>query len=794
MKPELFLENNISILPIDHEKRPVGEWKEYQTRIITLDEAKQKFRNSRVKGLGAICGHISLGLECLDFDMKNDNTGDVYDKFVARVKLERPDLYNRMAIVATRNNGYHWIYRCPESIRDGLHLARRPATDQEKLETNERVKVLIETRGEGQYFVTVPSNGYNLLQNKPWDPPLISGEEKNFLYYTAQSFNSYFEQPKLKSSESVTQDENDPLTAFNKDGNIIPYLQDEGWTIIEDSPDWVSLKRPGNTTAAHSAYFFKDNNIFFVHSTSTIFDPERGYSQSGVYATLKCEGNFNQARKELAELGFGNLEAFRLPDTQVLEAADDKDRGALRLLLQAFSDKYRYNTTEKQWYRYTDGVWDENGGRQAGLEFADYLVEEYRRVLNDVRAKKALLGVKKKDEDDSITLERAKVDEQEKSLYSQITRYNTVSGMKDLELVCSLSPEFYLTNREFDAAPELINFINGTYDVEKDQFYEHSPSHLLTQQIKYNYNPAAKCPKWLEFLDTTFNGDQELIKFIQMSVGYSFTGYIDIQALWFAYGKGANGKSTFFTAIQNLLGNYIVKTEVDAVLAKKNNNASGYHVASWKGKRFVYCSEMPNISKLNESGVKDVTGGEDIAARQIYSKPEAFTPTHKLWLYGNHKPIVTGTDEGIWRRINLIPFNNTVPLNKRRSLNEMMREFNLEASGIINWALQGVREYFVAGRKIPLPKLVVDANAEYRAESSHLELFLDEVAVKTSPELGCKIKISDLYSAYKRWCDESGEYPANPSRKKFTETLIEEKFEVQRSTGNQNYLFHYQFR
>ena len=209
---------------------------------------------------------------------------------------------------------------------------------------------------------------------------------------------------------------------------------------------------------------------------------------------------------------------------------------------------------------------------------------------------------------------------------------------------------------------------------------------ILTHYLDQFYGGRSKAAQhWNYFVNTIFGCDQELIRFVKQAVGFSLSGLCDLQALIFCYGAGANGKSTFFGVLRELLGDYYQGIQIETLLAKSfQSSTDHYELARVKGARIVVSDEVPEGRKLNESLVKNLTGGDQIHARNPYEKPFSFDPTHTLWMYGNHKPVITGMDHGIWRRIYLVPFTVTISEEKKRPQEELWEEFRGEISGVLS--------------------------------------------------------------------------------------------------------------
>ncbi len=223
--------------------------------------------------------------------------------------------------------------------------------------------------------------------------------------------------------------------------------------------------------------------------------------------------------------------------------------------------------------------------------------------------------------------------------------------------------------------------------------------------INVVYDSDAKCPEWEKFLDLVTGGDQDLQSFLQLAVGYTLTGRTDEHCLFVLYGTGSNGKTTFTETIRLLLGDYAQRVNIESLMQSwGSGQAATPDIANMAGARFVLSSEIPENRKLNESLVKDLTGGDAITARKLFANPFTFTPNHKLWIFGNHKPRVAGTDEGIWRRIRVVPFNVTIPKEQRRQMSDVLEVFQNEMPGILAWAVNGCILWQVNG--LPIPEAV----------------------------------------------------------------------------------------
>ncbi|MBK9402905.1 MAG: hypothetical protein IPN57_00005 [Ignavibacteria bacterium] len=266
---------------------------------------------------------------------------------------------------------------------------------------------------------------------------------------------------------------------------------------------------------------------------------------------------------------------------------------------------------------------------------------------------------------------------------------------------------------------------------------------LIRQIIDLEYISNTECPKFLEFLNTIFGGNISMIDFIQECIGYSLSGFTTEDCLFFLYGTGKNGKSTFAEILKLLFGNYFHKANIELILQQKNNNIRN-DIADLKGKRIVITSEIADGRHLAESLVKDFTGGDYITARRLYQDYFTFKPFFKLWVYGNHKPIIRGTDEGIKRRIKLIPFTVTIPSKEVRSRDSIIAEIIPELPGILNWALKGFNKWRENG-SLCFPSEVSMATENYLKEMDRVQNFVNE---RCNVGVNYQMKVKDLYEGY----------------------------------------------
>jgi putative DNA primase/helicase len=312
--------------------------------------------------------------------------------------------------------------------------------------------------------------------------------------------------------------------------------------------------------------------------------------------------------------------------------------------------------------------------------------------------------------------------------------------------------------RELDARTYLLNLPNGTLNLLTGELLSHRKEDLLTRIAGVEFRPGLACPLWIQHLHMIFNGDQELIDAFQQVVGYTLLQDNPEQVLFILYGSGKNGKSKTIEVLSHLLGEYAINIAAESLMSKRFNEGPRSDIARIANARLVSASEGESGARLAESLIKALTGGDIVTVRRLYENEIEFRPTAKIWYATNHRPVILGTDDAIWRRIWLIPFTIAIPEDRRDP--EIVAKLLQEGSGILNWALAGLQKYQKAGRLIQ-PEKVKIATEEYRQDSDILKDFLEASCQQTG-----EIKRSDLYHAYTDWCEANHEKPVGS--KKFT--------------------------
>lgn len=334
-----------------------------------------------------------------------------------------------------------------------------------------------------------------------------------------------------------------------------------------------------------------------------------------------------------------------------------------------------------------------------------------------------------------------------------------------------------VTPDEFDKDDMLLNVANGYIDLTSRELYKHDINRMFSQIANTDYSEKMQPAVWLDFLNDIFAGDKAVIRYIQKALGYSLTGSTREQVMFILFGKGRNGKSIFVETIAEILGDYSNNMQAKSLMVKKNDNVNT-DIARLSKARFVTSSEPNEGFRFDEGLIKQITGGDKVTARFLYAEEFEYTPKFKIWVSTNHKPIIRGTDDGIWRRLVLIPFDVQIPEEKVDK--DLKYKLLREAPAILNWMAEGAYMWMREG--LELPDKLKDAGQTYRTEMDVVEQFIQEKCKRSE---GVRETGKALYEEYKKWADENNEYKMD--KNKFGKKL-KEKFRSKKMNNGVNYL------
>jgi putative DNA primase/helicase len=413
-------------------------------------------------------------------------------------------------------------------------------------------------------------------------------------------------------------------------------------------------------------------------------------------------------------------------------------------LIREHGKNIRYNTAWKKWLVWNGRYWEVDEGNSS---IQEKTLETVRNIYDELK--------KTYDYRERIEIEKY-------AMISESLRRRE-AAVKTAQYVKALN----IKSEDLDKNPWLLNVRNGTVNVLTGEFSEHKQEDLITKIANVEYDPQAECPQWKQFIREIMDYKVDVISFLQTACGWAVTGDNREQTMFILFGSGANGKTTFLNTILSILGDYGTSTPTETFMRKSGDQITN-DIARLRGTRFVTTTEAEEGRRLSEPLIKKITGNDEMTARFLYGEYFNFKPTCKIFMATNHKPVIKGTDYGIWRRIKLIPFTTRIPEEKQdRRLEEKLKE---EASGIFNWLLEGAARWRNEG--LVAPTDVLNATDEYRGEMDVIGNFLKDRCV-TQAETS--IRIRELYRAYSDWCDDNNEHAI--TERYFTLRLKELGFE-----------------
>lgn len=378
---------DLKFMPVTAQKRPIVKNWQHSTAIHDL---------SNCEGVGLVCGALSGGLEVIDVDQKYSLDGKLYDNYKRLIHAADDSLLAKLFVQSTKGGGYHMVYRC-QTISGNLKLANRPTTADERKDTynqtyktelsngsddatakakakkasdNDKVRVLLETRGEGGYIMCHPSAGYEVINLDFYGINEITVEQRDILHACARQLNEVFDEVEVPKAQipKVKGEGKSPFDDYNERGDIVQLLVDHGWKFVRNRGNKIHFQRPGQTSAETSGNYDTSNGWFSVFSTSTEFEPNHGYRPYAVFAVLECDKDFSAASKKLYEMGYGDRtekkEKEKAPSTRVIQSRVNPDDNDLSFL-----------ATPEDYDGYLQQVRD--GTLPLGLTTGSQLLDEY---------------------------------------------------------------------------------------------------------------------------------------------------------------------------------------------------------------------------------------------------------------------------------------------------------------------------------------------------------------------------------------------------------------------------------
>lgn len=541
------------------------------------------------------------------------------------------------------------------------------------------------------------------------------------------------------SVASTSGTEERPGDRFEREADWCRDLLPE-WRPVGIHGDNLMMRRPGSTNPYGATINRRGQGVLYVFTDgASPLEPNTCYSKFGAYATLYHGGDFKLAARALAEQygmpgrqnghsvgritrsGTATAEAEEEPYTRPLTETGNAER-----LVDQYGASIRFCHPWGAWL-----CWDGQRWKRDNTGSVRRWAKTVVRSIYD-------------------EIGKAETADERKNVFNFAKKSETAAARTSMVKLAESEPGIAILPDELDCDPFLLNVLNGTVDLRTGTLLPHDPKRYITKLAPVYFDPDAECPTFLTFLARVLP-DVEVRRFLRRVTGYGMTGMTSEQCLAFFYGGGANGKSTFLDTMQEMLGDY-AQTAAPDLLTSRGGDRHPTELADLFGARWVSSIEVDEGKRLAETLVKQMTGGDKMKARFMRTDFFQWTPTHKLFLAANHKPEIRGTDYAIWRRIRLVPFTVTIPVEERDG--KLGLKLMAELPGILNWAIAGCLEWQTYG--LGVPQVIEDATNEYRIEQDILGQFIEDRCVMDGQAY---VNAGVIYKVYTAWCEANGTKP-----------------------------------
>lgn len=709
---------------------------------VSYDQALETYQKTNAEGLGFFFQPPYVGIDLDDVDDELDRfyRGDINSNIV----YEFYETFKSYGEISPSGEGFHII------AKGKIPGEKRRKNNVEIYDHGRFFTMTGNTLGKYKEVTEVSEGNFSRIYRKYL-------QDKNNVYQLP--FNDHGVTHNLSESEVITR------ALDSKHGDRFNAFMSGGWEEYYTSHSEADLAF-ANMLAFWCARDFNQMDLIFRKSAlmRSKWDEKRG-------ATSYGEATLNKAINETANV--------YTPTTKVEPAKydfkflrdreeDDKekehparswdDTGNAQRFIDRYGDIVRYSYNRKRFYVYDGAKWtiDDMG-------LVNKLVD---KTVEDLKNETLIMP------DDLDEKEQAKIEDKFKKFITKSRNHSSKKNM--LEEVKHL---LAVSTDEFDKDDMLLNTATGYLDLTSGELYPHDKDRMFSHITSSEYTSKFTPDTWLDFLDDIFAGDKEVIRYIQKAIGYSITGSVREQVMFICHGKGRNGKSIFIEVLAEILGSYANTIQADTLMVK-NASGIGNDIARLQNSRFVTSSEPNEGFRFDEGLVKQLTGGDKVTARFLYGEYFEFNPKFKIWVTTNHKPIIRGTDDGIWRRMILIPFDVQIP--KEKVDKDLKYKLMREAPGILDWAVEGSRLWQREG--LEPPHKIARASNDYRTDMDVLEHFIEDTCTRDKNGMA---PAGQLYDKYKQWADDSGEYKMN---KNTFGKKMKEKFTKKKTNGR----FYYQ--
>jgi len=682
-----FFDEKLTTFSLKHKsKKPPPEG----WRALTAGDNDIENFNKLPANVGIVLGDVSGGLVDIDLDR------------LSAVKVA-PYFLPATGWVFGRKSkpNSHWVYRVPEAGQKVKYECRYLVG-----KNNEPKGVFVEYRGNGCYTVFPPSAHE--------DPPHEQIEFSQFDGIGKSTREELLIACQWIFATAV-------LAECYKEGSRQDVIMALTGTLLHGGKSITEIKNMVAAICDATGDREYNQRVGAMNSTHLKWQRGERVTQWGSLVGLIGE----EPVKAVADV-LGLKKGSAEPTTQIEDEKNDTGVAA-SFVKSCARNQLLYIPMREKFFVYEDGLWHEDDGDVKTERLFD------RFIMADIRSLRT---------DPNIP---AKVMNSEVAF---LLKYRNDSNIKKtirrVRTLLDVPPNL------LDANNDLIGVRNGVYNMRTGTLEEPKPEHYITQRSNVMFDAKAKCPKFKAFLHMIFEGDEELIHYIQAIMGYMLTGHVDRQEFYIFWGEGQNGKSTLINFIRHMLGS-LATGLMDSTLFENTGANAEYDIASCSGKRLVIGDEMESGSRLNARMLKRLTGDKIKKTRDIYEKAFDFDVRFKLVIICNKKPRIDVYDEAIKRRVRFIPFNYRIP-DEMRVLDFDGKLLAEEASGILNFMLEGAKVY-MAGQIVE-PKTLTRATKGYFKGQDSVDEFIEFGGIARNPDLSVGIGV--FYDRYREYCEDAG--------------------------------------
>jgi putative DNA primase/helicase len=695
----------ITKIPVDANTGNLGKSNDEST-WSSFDTALEAIHKFNCDGLGFYFNppYFGIDIDKVSDEINRYKTGDHEDNIVSEF-IEMMGSYAEYSVSGT-----------------GIHIIAKG-----KLPVGGRRKGNVEMYDSGRFFA--------MTGNIASEYRTVVDDDYGHVRYLHNKYIAKSEvserKPIPEQTVDIPEDEIIRIACNSKNGMRFKLFLDGGWEQFYNSQSEADMAFANDLAFWTNRDFHKMDSIFRNSSLyRSKWDEKRSNSTYGAdtlnKAIADCTNVFVPRERD-EEFNLYLLE----DDVKKIEKKfySYDDTGNAQRFADVYGEVIRYSYIRKNWYFFDSKIWliDQQGMIKSLVD----------RVVEKMKDEPVYVPTGADEEDI-----RKAFNKHIKNSRSSRGKTNMV---KESEHLLPIQPH------EFDSDPDLFNVQNGYLELKTGKLKDHDKNKYFTKISSVEYTDKIDCPLWLDFLNQIFNEDKPLINYIQRSIGYSLSGSTEEQMMFILYGNGRNGKSVFLDIITEMFGSYATNIQPQTIMVKQQGSGANSDIARLNGARLVTTTEPNEGVRLDEGLVKQLTGGDKVTARFLYENEFDFIPQFKLWMATNHKPIIRGTDDGIWRRMAIIPFTVQIPEHKvdKRLKHKLKREL----MAILNWAVEGYMLWRATG--LQEPQTIKDQRKEYRGEMDVVEAFIEDCCIRNE---NYKAQAKTLYQTYREWAQSNGQY------------------------------------